>query len=718
MSEFQLIAFREVGDPGDKLSDNLIAQRYVPHEPTLVGIIESYSPLKFTNFAYVVEERPADQHIPIQFGVMLADQIAEGRHRDRMFGQSADVVVVKPFTGRRIDIALEQIDVGSEESQEFEKELVFDSRGDRIEIIPESIGSALDNREQVGKLVLVVLCRPDSHHSQLRPVAVSPDLSPYLDHVRAADLCESISGLFPQDGIDLPGCILQGHLQHFTAVVLLQFVTGEHEEVGYCIPQNEIFDHVWPPGVQGNAGTIRWQGKCLSKLLNLFSLAEMRILSRYILKEHLGPFLFAFFVVTFVLILDFVPSVIDMAIGKNLDFLTILWVFILNLAWMLALSIPMSTLVATLMAFGRMTSDMEVLAIKSSGIHLMQILRPVLISSVLLASFLVWFNNEVLPDANHKARILMSDIRVMRPTLSIRSNVFLSDIPGYVILISDIDHTTSRIKDVTIFDQKDPQNPRLILAEGGKLEYLENGNVLSFQLEEGETHEPVKGEGNKWQWVQFEKQTVNIRDVDRSLQRTSSEYRGDRELSSEAMLEETRKWQENIDRTQRAVSRRIETEVRRLLYGETRDKPAEEEMFYRKAINLAYQQASQMSRFLDQSIKSRDRTEKMKNTYLLEVHKKYSLPAACIVFILIGAPLGILARKGGMSVSIGISIGLFIIYWAFLIGGEELSDRGFISPVVAMWSANVLIAAVGLVLLYKVMAEKRLLEVVGLTGRK
>lgn len=444
----------------------------------------------------------------------------------------------------------------------------------------------------------------------------------------------------------------------------------------------------------------------------------MRILSRYILKEHLGPFLFAFFVVTFVLILDFVPSVIDMAIGKDLDFLTILWVFILNLAWMLALSIPMSTLVATLMAFGRMTSDMEILAIKSSGIHLMQILRPVLISSVLLASLLVWFNNEVLPDANHKARILMSDIRVMRPTLSIRSNVFLSDIPGYVILISDIDHTTSRIKDVTIFDQKDPQNPRLILAEGGKLEYLENGNVLSFQLEDGETHQPVEGEGNNWQWVKFEKQTVNIRDVDRSLQRTSSEYRGDRELSSEAMLEETRKWQENIDRTQRSVSRRIETEVRRLLYGETREKQSEGDMFYRKAINLAYQQASQMSRFLDQSIKSRDRTEKMKNTYLLEVHKKYSLPAACVVFILIGAPLGILARKGGMSVSIGISIGLFIIYWAFLIGGEELSDRGFISPVVAMWSANVLIAAVGLVLLYKVVAEKRLLEVVGLTGRK
>jgi len=443
----------------------------------------------------------------------------------------------------------------------------------------------------------------------------------------------------------------------------------------------------------------------------------MRILSRYILKEHLGPFLFAFFVVTFVLILDFVPNVIDMAIGKDLYPLTIIWVFILNLAWMLALSIPMATLVATLMAFGRMTSDMEILAIKSSGIHLIQLLRPVLIGSVVLAAFLVWFNNEVLPDANHKARVLMSDIRVMRPTLSIRSNVFLSDIPGYVILISDIDHKTSRIKDVTIFDRKDPQYPRMTLAEGGKLEYKENGTVLSFQLENGETHEPVEGKKNQWQWVTFEKQTVNIRDIDRSLQRTSSSYRGDRELSSEAMLEETRKWQDNIDRVQRSIGHRIETEKRRLMFGETLDRPVKEKMFYKKAVNSAYQKAVDMSRFLRQSLKTRNRTEKMKNTYLLEVHKKYSLPAACIVFVLIGAPLGILARRGGMPVSIGISIGLFIIYWAFLIGGEELSDRGFVSPVVAMWAANVLIAAVGLVLLYKVMTEKRLLEVFKLTGR-
>lgn len=444
----------------------------------------------------------------------------------------------------------------------------------------------------------------------------------------------------------------------------------------------------------------------------------MRVLSRYILKEHIGPFLFAFFVVTFVLILDFVPKVIDMAIGKDLDVLTILWVFVLNLAWMLALSVPMATLVASLTAFGRLQSDFEILAIKASGIHLITLIRPVLIASVFLAAFMVWFNNEVLPDANHEARVLMSDIRIMRPTLSIKSNIFLNDIPGYVILIKHINHKTSRISDITIFDQKDKQNPRTILAQRGKLEYLEGGAVLSFILEDGEIHEPVENDPEKWRWVKFEKQTFNIRDISRSLKRTESSYRGDREQSSEDMLTEVRKWREKIDETDRLTNRKIDDESRRLLFGLTRNEPVDTNAFMKKAVVLAYQHAMKVSKDLEQSIKGTRHTKELVDKYLLEVHKKYSLPAACIVFVLIGAPLGILARRGGMAVSIGISIGLFLVYWAFLIGGEELSDRGMASPAVAMWAANVLLGAVGLLLLFRVMTEREIFRLSSYFGRK
>ena len=156
----------------------------------------------------------------------------------------------------------------------------------------------------------------------------------------------------------------------------------------------------------------------------------MKILSHYILREHFAPFIFALFVTLFVLIIDLVPNIVDLIIGKNLDALTVLYVFVLNLAWMLSLAVPMATLIATLMAFGRLSADFEILAIKSSGINILRLIFPVLFCGLLMAGGLVWFQNEVLPDVNHKARVLMSDIRVMRPTLSIQSNIFINDIPG------------------------------------------------------------------------------------------------------------------------------------------------------------------------------------------------------------------------------------------------------------------------------------------------
>ena len=94
------------------------------------------------------------------------------------------------------------------------------------------------------------------------------------------------------------------------------------------------------------------------------------------------------------------------------------------------------------------------------------------------------------------------------------------------------------------------------------------------------------------------------------------------------------------------------------------------------------------------------------NKYAIEIHKKYSIPAASLAFILIGAPLGVVSRRGGMGTAIAISILLFIVYWAFLIGGEDLADRGLVSPFWAMWSANILVGGIGLYLLYIVVTEK------------
>ncbi|UCD93648.1 MAG: LptF/LptG family permease, partial [Candidatus Zixiibacteriota bacterium] len=144
----------------------------------------------------------------------------------------------------------------------------------------------------------------------------------------------------------------------------------------------------------------------------------MKILNRYILWEHVPPFLFSVLIITFLLILETIPKIVDMVVGKEISTLVVLELIFLNLAWMIALSVPMAVLVATLLTFGRMTSDFEIIAIKTSGINLLRILVPLLIAAGALTYGMIQFHDKILPELNQKARVLTGDIRAMRPTLT------------------------------------------------------------------------------------------------------------------------------------------------------------------------------------------------------------------------------------------------------------------------------------------------------------
>jgi lipopolysaccharide export system permease protein len=445
----------------------------------------------------------------------------------------------------------------------------------------------------------------------------------------------------------------------------------------------------------------------------------MKILSRYILREHTAPFIFGLVVTLFVLVIDIVPNIVELIIGKNLDALTVLWVFALNLAWMLALAVPMACMIATLMAFGRLSADFEILAMKTSGINVLRMLLPVLGMACLIAIGLIWFNNAVLPEANHKARVLMGDIRVMRPTLSIQSNIFINDIPGYFILIGDVDHKTSKIRDVLIYDQRATNINRTITADSGYLEFLDGGQVLSFELEDGESYESDQKNKEQYRRVAFKKQVINIRDVSRELRQTSSSHRGDREMSTSEMLEETHTLRENISQYKQENKKIIlsHQDPNEIIRGKIGTQPPEEiDTADHLKVSFVIDALTNM-RNTRSILKSNNRkiaqVEKSVSVYLLEVHKKFSIPAACIVFVLIGAPLGMLGRRGGMGSAIGISVGLFVVYWAFLIGGEELSDRGITSPEMAMWLPNILIGAIGLILILRIVTEKSLFQLFG-----
>jgi lipopolysaccharide export system permease protein len=430
----------------------------------------------------------------------------------------------------------------------------------------------------------------------------------------------------------------------------------------------------------------------------------MKILYRYIIREHIAPFFFALAVITFVLILDFILEVVNLVIGKGINVFIILQIFVLNLAWILALSVPMAVLVSTLMAFGRLSEDNEITALKASGVSTYKIIFPPLSFSILIALFLIWFNNNVLPDANHNARILMSSIHQKRPTLNLRENVFLDDIPGYQLLVKKVDPHSSKVKGVTIYDQKDRLYPRTIIAEQGEIEFTPDGNTLILKLFNGEMHEVDEADPNHYRRVSFDRQTIYIPDVGSQLVKASSEYRTDREMSAKMMREEVKKIEKNILLSQKNISQLVGGTLSRILSN--RPSGTSRSSANEKSIISDLTQKNKAILYKIRTHKENIKEQKrQRNSYLVEIHKKYSIPFACLVFILMGAPLGIMAKKGGIAVGAGLSVGFFILYWAFLIGGEELADRSYIPAFWAMWSANIFIGIAGIYILIRTAKE-------------
>jgi len=404
-------------------------------------------------------------------------------------------------------------------------------------------------------------------------------------------------------------------------------------------------------------------------------------------------------VVTFVLVMDFIIDIMDLIIDKGLSAWTILEIFGLNLAWMLALSVPMAVLVATLMAFGRLSSDNEITAIKSSGTSLYTIVAPALAASIILAVLISLFSNFVLPEFNLRARTLMSDIGKKRPTLTFKAGIFMDEFPGYTVLIKKLDERSSQLEGITIYDTGGGPSPTTFTARRGSLEFSPDGNTLRMDLYDGEMHEVDAEDPAKYRRVNFRKHTLYIKDVGSKLVRSNSEYRGDREMTSAMMLRRIEELKVQIGEHLGRMEKLGHTAAGHL-EGDQKIESTQEDLTV-SPTTLSQLQAEQRAVL---------HLRKKINGYWVEIHKKFSIPAACIVFVLIGAPLGVMARRGGIAIGVGMSLGFFLLYWAFLIGGEELADRLIAPPLVAMWSPNIFIGAAGVLLMRHTVKETTFLS--------
>jgi len=431
----------------------------------------------------------------------------------------------------------------------------------------------------------------------------------------------------------------------------------------------------------------------------------MSKLQVYALKEFLPPFLLSICVFTFVMLLDKLLDLLDMIVTKGVPLRTVVEIFLLLLPSMIAVVIPMAVLSAVLMAFGRMSANLEITAMKASGIGILTPMMPVLAFSAVLAGVMVSFNNRILPQANHMARNLILDVGMLRPTARIIPGMFVDDIENLRILVGSKDDISGELRDVVI-QQHIPGRPeRMITATSGRMEPV-SGGMMRLVLRSGQMQE-LEGD-SVCRTLDFEVYTLDVAGSD-ELTRHERENRGDREMSSAEMrslVDSSSVAVAVLTDSMRAVGR---APLERFLSGERIFRPdsssARAALDPRTAFNLSRNALSRTGgelRVLGDRIQSIRRTM---GRYRVEIQKKTSIPFACIVFVLLGVPLGISTRQGGAGVALTVSLVFILLYYIFLLGGEQLADRGAMSPVVAMWTPNAVLGALGIYLTIRSIRE-------------
>ena len=418
--------------------------------------------------------------------------------------------------------------------------------------------------------------------------------------------------------------------------------------------------------------------------------------------------------ITFILFVNFLLRAIDRFLGKGLDLITILEYLFLNLAWILALSVPMAVLLATLMTFGRLSEDNEINAMRASGIGFLTIMRAPILFGIIITLVLIYFNNFILPEMNFKARLLSGDIYRKRPDMNIEPGIFLDNLPDYSMIVGG-KSKKGIMTDVRIFSKGSKETQTSIHSNSGNLNTLEDAFLLT--LYDGEIHELGQKDYTNYRRIIFDKHVINIPAKDLLLNRRDSTNRSDREMTVLMMLRKINSYEKRLN----IVYKRLSGNFFRTFGDSILPSSIEqgnqfiENNLYKIRNNTTLTKAQIIKK--EKRIKNLERQinnefnliksyKKSKNKYGVEIHKKFSIPFACVLFVLLGAPLGVMSKKGGFAVSTSLSFGFFLIYYILLIGGEEMADRNILSPSVGMWTPNLIILCIAFYLLIHTIREK------------
>lgn len=485
----------------------------------------------------------------------------------------------------------------------------------------------------------------------------------------------------------------------------------------------------------------------------------MRILTRYIVKEHVGPLAFALTTLTSLLLLNYIAKQFGQLVGKGLGWGVIGEFFLLSIPFTVAMTLPMAVLVSTLYAFSRLASENEITAMKASGVGMMKMMVPVFLGAAVLAAVMLGFNDQVLPRANHRLRKLQSDIGRKKPTFALREQVINEVQPGrFFLRANHLDESSNRMREVTIYDLSNPTTRRTIYADSGNMGMTADFRDLELTLYNGWMQELPKDQPGQLQRLFYVVDLIRVRGVGNQLERsTDDSYKSDREMSICEMQKEFQDAEREVQAAEHELEQTLTSAVHMVATGKppapqpprryrpsmtlargycqlltllSGPKTAEAALLHqqpRGAAARAAQRAARTPGVTPESVTTRtaipgvplmaiagslegararlEGSRRAMDSTDVEIQKKFALSAACIVFVLMGAPIALRFPRGGVGLVIGVSLGVFALYYIGLIAGESLGDRGILSPFMAMWSANILFTAIGALLLSRMGKE-------------
>jgi lipopolysaccharide export system permease protein len=433
-----------------------------------------------------------------------------------------------------------------------------------------------------------------------------------------------------------------------------------------------------------------------------------------IIRSFIGPFIVTFFISLFVLIMQFFWLYMDEMIGKGINIWMLIQLLVYMSTTLVPLALPLSVLLSSIMTFGSLGENYELVAIKSSGISLLRFMRPLFLLIVFIAYLAFLFSDNVIPVANLKALSLLYDVRNSKPTLNIRPDQFNNEIPGYSIRVGSKDKDGNTIHDIIIYDHTDlTGNNKVILAKKGEMIASPDKQSLIFKLTDGWRYEEGMEHGYpdysqtrmhfaKWNKV-FDLSSLNFTRTNESLFKDAYQMYNVKQL------------RENIDsfnhsqkKTYNIVSGYMapyvtwnntgkeSTVIEKKITGNSLHTRSYDTSFMQlvpdssrvAVIQSVMNNIRNLKSLMDMT--SLDRSIQKENYLKLatELHRKYTLSFACILLFLIGAPLGAIIRKGGLGMPLVIAVVFFMTFHILNITGEKLVKTGSVAPWEGMWMST------------------------------